>query len=153
MCVWVGGSFRETHGFHFQGWVQYGEISVSGATLRGPLSPMPVTLSFAFLLYQFSPITYTVINCFISNITLHKLASLMRIINFCFDKIVVVLVLVVVVRVAAVVVVLLLLLIIIIIIIIYSFRIFHINVSWWSFTGVWVTASLLKSPGLFSVFW
>ena len=36
----------------------------------------------------------------------------------------------------------------IIIIIIYSFRVFHISVSWWSFTGVWVTASLLKSPGL-----
>ena len=30
---------------------------------------------------------------------------------------------------------------------------FHISVSWWSFTGVWVTASLLKSPGLFSIFW
>ena len=39
------------------------------------------------------------------------------------------------------------------IIIIYSLRIFHICVNWWSFTGVWVTASLLKSPGLFSVFW
>ena len=24
---------------------------------------------------------------------------------------------------------------------------------WWSFTGVWVTANLLNSPGLFSVFW
>ena len=36
--------------------------------------------------------------------------------------------------------------IIIIIIIIYSFRVFHISVSWWFFTGVWVTASLLKSP-------
>ena len=36
---------------------------------------------------------------------------------------------------------------------IYSFRVFHIRVSWWSFTGFWVTASLLKSPGLFSVFW
>ena len=24
--------------------------------------------------------------------------------------------------------------------------------NWWSFTGVWVTASLLRSPGLFSVF-
>ena len=35
----------------------------------------------------------------------------------------------------------------------YSLEIFHIRVSWWSFTGVWVTASLLKSPGLFSVFW
>ena len=32
-------------------------------------------------------------------------------------------------------------------------RVFHISVSWWSFTGDWVTASLLKSPGLFSVFW
>ena len=31
-------------------------------------------------------------------------------------------------------------------------RVFHISVSWWSFTGVRVTASLLKSPGLFSVF-
>ena len=43
--------------------------------------------------------------------------------------------------------------IIIIIIIIYFMRAFHISVSWWSFTRVWVTASLLKSPGLFSVFW
>ena len=32
-------------------------------------------------------------------------------------------------------------------------RAFHISVSWWFFTGVWVTASLLKSPGLFLVFW
>ena len=31
-------------------------------------------------------------------------------------------------------------------------RVFHINVSRWSFTWVWVTASLLKSPGLVSVF-
>ena len=31
-------------------------------------------------------------------------------------------------------------------------RFYHISVSW-SFTGDWVTASLLKSPGLFSVFW
>ena len=30
---------------------------------------------------------------------------------------------------------------------------FHISISCWFFTGVWVTASLLKSPGLFSVFW
>ncbi len=42
---------------------------------------------------------------------------------------------------------------IIIIIIIYSFRVFHISVSWWFFTGVWVTASLLRSPGLVSGFW
>ena len=32
-------------------------------------------------------------------------------------------------------------------------RVFHISVSWWSFTGYWETASLPKSPGLFSVFW
>ena len=32
-------------------------------------------------------------------------------------------------------------------------RVFHISFSWWSFTGVWVTASLLKSPGRFSIFW
>ena len=43
--------------------------------------------------------------------------------------------------------------IIIIIIVIYSWRVFHIIVSWWSFTKVWVTASLPKSSGLFSVFW
>ena len=30
---------------------------------------------------------------------------------------------------------------------------FYISVSSWSFTGVWVTASLLKSPELISVFW
>ena len=32
-------------------------------------------------------------------------------------------------------------------------RVFHISFSWWIFTGVWVIASLLKSPGLFSVYW
>ena len=32
-------------------------------------------------------------------------------------------------------------------------RAFHISVSRWFFTGVWVIASLLKSPGLFLVFW
>ena len=37
--------------------------------------------------------------------------------------------------------------------IIISIRVLHISVSWWSFTGVWVTASLLKSPRFFSVFW
>ena len=31
--------------------------------------------------------------------------------------------------------------------------VFHISVNWWSFTRVRMTASLLKSPGLFSVFW
>ena len=31
-------------------------------------------------------------------------------------------------------------------------KVFHISFSWWSFAGVWMTASLLKSPGLFSVF-
>ena len=34
----------------------------------------------------------------------------------------------------------------------YSFWVFHISFRWWAFSGVWVTASLLKSPGLFSVF-
>ena len=33
------------------------------------------------------------------------------------------------------------------IIIIYSLRVFHISVSWWTFTWVWGTANLLKSPG------
>ena len=31
--------------------------------------------------------------------------------------------------------------------------VFRASVSWWVLTGVWMTASLLKSPGLFSVFW
>ena len=35
----------------------------------------------------------------------------------------------------------------------YSLQIFHTSVNWWSFTGVWVAASLLRFPGLFSVFW
>ena len=35
----------------------------------------------------------------------------------------------------------------------YSFAVFHTSVGWWFFTGVWVTASFLKSKGLFSVFW
>ena len=35
-----------------------------------------------------------------------------------------------------------------IIIIIYSLRVFHISFSRWFLTEVWVTASLLKSPGL-----
>ena len=39
------------------------------------------------------------------------------------------------------------------VIIIYSFRVFHISVSWWFFTGLLETASLLKSPGLVSRFW
>ena len=32
-------------------------------------------------------------------------------------------------------------------------RAFYISVSRWFFTGVWVTANLLKSPRLFLVFW
>ena len=32
-------------------------------------------------------------------------------------------------------------------------RVFNISLLWWSFTGVWVTSSLLKSTGLFSVIW
>ena len=40
------------------------------------------------------------------------------------------------------------------IIIIISLRVFfYISVSWRSFTEVWVIPSLLKCPGLFSVFW
>ena len=31
-------------------------------------------------------------------------------------------------------------------------RVFHTSVSWWSFSGVWITASFLRFPGLFSVF-
>ena len=32
-------------------------------------------------------------------------------------------------------------------------KVFHASVSWWPFTGVWVTACLLKSSRLFYVFW
>ena len=49
--------------------------------------------------------------------------------------------------------VIIIIIIIITIIIIYSFTVFHISVGWWSSTGVWVTASLLKFPRLFSEFW
>ena len=35
----------------------------------------------------------------------------------------------------------------------YSLRVFPISVSWWFSTRVWVTESLFKPPGLFSVFW
>ena len=35
----------------------------------------------------------------------------------------------------------------------YSLQDFYTSVSSWTFTGVWVTASPFKSPGLFSVFW
>ena len=52
-----------------------------------------------------------------------------------------------------IIIIIIIMIIIIIIIIIYTLRVFHIGVSWWSFTEVWVTASILKSPGLFSVFW
>ena len=34
----------------------------------------------------------------------------------------------------------------------HSLRVFHISVSWGSFTGVWETTNLLKSPELYSVF-
>ena len=49
--------------------------------------------------------------------------------------------------------IIIIILIIIFIIISYSFRVFHISINWWFCTGVWVTASLLKSPGLVSGFW
>ena len=32
-------------------------------------------------------------------------------------------------------------------------RVFHTGISWWLLSRVWVRASLLKSTGLFSVFW
>ena len=32
-------------------------------------------------------------------------------------------------------------------------KIFRTSISWWFSTGVWVTASLLKSQGLFLIFW
>ena len=35
----------------------------------------------------------------------------------------------------------------------YFLRVYHFSISWWFSTGIWVTASLIKSPGLFSVFW
>ena len=35
----------------------------------------------------------------------------------------------------------------------FSWEFFHTNASWWCFVGFWVTASFLKSPGLFSEFW
>ena len=36
----------------------------------------------------------------------------------------------------------------------YLFQVFfYTSFSWWFFAGVWVTASLLKSPGFSSVFW
>ena len=35
----------------------------------------------------------------------------------------------------------------------YSLRFFQTIMSWWSFTWVCMSVSLLKSPGLFSVFW
>ena len=35
----------------------------------------------------------------------------------------------------------------------YFMREFHTSIRLWSFTGVWETANLLKSPGMFSVFW
>ena len=35
----------------------------------------------------------------------------------------------------------------------FFFELIHTSINRWSFTGVWVIASLLKSPELFSVFW
>ena len=37
--------------------------------------------------------------------------------------------------------------------IVYSMRVFRICIIWWTFIWVWVTASLLKSPGHISAFW
>ena len=47
----------------------------------------------------------------------------------------------------------LLLLLLLIIIIIFPLKVFfYTRQSWWSSIGIWVTASLLRSPGLFLVF-
>ena len=46
-----------------------------------------------------------------------------------------------------------LLLLLLLLIIFTPFWVFHSRVSRWFLAGVWVTTSLLKSPGLFSVFW
>ena len=35
----------------------------------------------------------------------------------------------------------------------YSLQVSHISISWWSFTGVWMTASHFRFLKLFSVFW
>ena len=35
----------------------------------------------------------------------------------------------------------------------YSWKVFRISIGWRSCSKVWVTASLLKSPRLFSVYW
>ena len=48
---------------------------------------------------------------------------------------------------------LLLLLLAVVVVIVVLLLLLLVSVSWWYFTGVWVTASLLRSPGLFSVFW
>ena len=32
-------------------------------------------------------------------------------------------------------------------------RVFLVSINWWAFTGVWVTANLLRPPGLFWVFY
>ena len=43
-------------------------------------------------------------------------------------------------------------LLLLLLLLLFSLRVFHVSFNWWSFTGVWVTASFLKSPELFSVF-
>ena len=48
-----------------------------------------------------------------------------------------------------IIIIIIIIITVVVIIIIYYF----FSVSCWSFTGVWVTASLLKSPRLVSVFW
>ena len=52
-----------------------------------------------------------------------------------------------------IIIIITIIIIIIIIIIILVSQVFHTSVSRWFLTGVWLTVSLLKRPGLFSVFW
>ena len=67
--------------------------------------------------------------------------------------VIIIVIIIIVIIIIVIIIVIIIITIIIIIVIIYSLRVFDISFSWWSFTGTWMTASLLESPGLFSVFW
>ena len=43
-------------------------------------------------------------------------------------------------------------LLLLLLLLLYSLRVFQTSVSWWSFTGVWVTACLLRIPAFFTEF-
>ena len=50
-------------------------------------------------------------------------------------------------------IIIIIIVVVVVVVVVHSLRVFHISFSWWFFTGVWVTASHLKPPGFFSVFW